>query len=211
MAKETGIKYSEYDEDYFAMIIANPYIDGMNINPVCSFPKSYNGHSLYEPKDETLKNVQFMDFLIHDHGLYVSENIKKQLDDIFPTKEKVDIANIEPMFFDTTTYFKSGDEYKKYFYLYCPRYKFMDKSKLSNIHEYPDSTEGLETITYIVLKASAIKKVPEQSRTIFEMDFHSVGWLFCLKNIKEKIESTGANGIQFEKSKDRNWYQEPPE
>ena len=44
-----------------------------------------------------------------------------------------------------------------------------------------------------------MKKMPENLRIIFELDFHKLGWIFCTKEIKEKIESAGAAGIQFEK------------
>jgi hypothetical protein len=79
------------------------------------------------------------------------------------------------------------------------------KKYLPDIEAAHDGATGLHKIKNIVLKASAVKKVPEEMRLIFRMDFHKIGWLFCLKDIKEKIESAGATGIRFEKSKDMDW------
>ena len=102
--------------------------------------------------------------------------------------------------------------YLVYYNLFFPEYKFVDKTHLQLIEGsegiiyHHDSTDGLEDIMYISFKAGMIKKIPEEKRIIFQLDFHALDWLFCLRHIKEKIESCGANGIQFEKSKDRNWH-----
>ena len=198
------IKYSEFDENYYAMVIANPYIDGMHINPICSFMQIYNEHSMYEPKDKSLKDVQFMDFLWEGYTFYISEKIKKQLDEFIPTrKNAVDYKGT--MFFDSIVYFKTGEVYNPYYALYTPKFKFIEKKYLPNIDEQHDGTTGLEKITNIVLKPSAIKKVPEEMRTVFRMDFHKVKWLFCLEHIKDKIESANATGIKLVKSKDMDW------
>jgi hypothetical protein len=123
---ETAIKHSEFDENYFAMIVANPYIDGLNINPICSFPQSYNGRTLYTPKDENLKNAHFLDFLINNHSLYVRERIKNKLDEAIPTKENARGYG-GTMFFEGGTYYKSEDKYDLYYEIYTPMYKFLEK------------------------------------------------------------------------------------
>jgi hypothetical protein len=204
MESETGWKYSDFDENYYAMVIANPHIDGMNINPICTWPLSDNGRIYFEPKDKNLKDAEFLDFLINNHDLYVSERIKKELDDFLPTR--ADAREYKgPMFFDRALYFKTEKTFEPYYQMYIPRYKFIEKKYLPGIDEQHDATTGLEKITNIVLKPSAIKKVPEELRSVFEMDFHSTGWRFCLENIKEKIEAAGATGIKCVKSKDMDW------
>ena len=215
MEKETGLKYSEYDETYYAMLIANSDSVGKsrnsNINPVCMATEVKDGTAVYTPLNKSLKNPQFMDFVNFDYNVFVSEKIKTQLDSVIPS---INNGKEGPGFFKTPSYLKAGSDYHTYYGLYFPEYKFVDKTHLSLIEGskgiiyHGDSTDGLYDITYISFKAGTIKKIPEEMRIIFELDFHKLSWKFCLKTIKEKIESCGATGIQFEKSKDRNWYNE---
>jgi hypothetical protein len=49
--------------------------------------------------------------------------------------------------------------------------------------------------------------VPEGERTIFEIDFHYLGWCFCHKSIKSKLEAAGTIGVKFVRSMDMNWWE----
>ena len=198
---EIEYKFSEYDEIYYAVIFVNYLYGNKDINPLSSPTGTKDGLLVYEPmKKNELGNPKYLDFVTNSIYFYVSEKIRNKIADIFPEIEGAPVLSKEPC-----AYFKAGDIYELYYGLVLPKYKFIDKKYLPEIKAYPDSTSGMETIEKIVLKTGAVKKVPEELRTMFQLDFHKVKWYFCLKNIKEKIESTGATGIKFIQSKEMNY------
>lgn len=155
------------------------------------------------------KQFRFLDFTPSSlGGIYVSEDVKKQLDEVIPT---AGTTSAGPVFAKNKVYLKAGGEHYPYYELFIPSCKFIDKNHVEllegskGIVYHGDCTDGLEDIVRHSFKAGTMKKMPEEARTIFKEDFHKVGWRFCLKRIKEKIEATGATGIEFVMSKDINW------
>ena len=146
--------------------------------------------------------------------LFVSERVRLLLGDAIPVW-KEDIKG--PRFSLEKCYLKAGDDYLPCYSLRLPAYKFIDKEHLKLIDGSKgivyrgDSTDGLDEIVYHSFRPGVMAKMPEAERTVFEVDFHSLGWWFCHKSIKKKLEAAGASGVTFIRSMDMNWwaYNEP--
>ena len=215
--RETGLKYSEYDEDYYVILLESGKEGNMIVNPRVGATETKDDLLVWTPFKPIYKNHKefcFTDILRAGyHHMLVSERVRKELGDAFPEWEK----GIKGPAFTGKCYLKVGDEHLPYYNLHLPAYKFIDKGHLKlidgskGIVYHGDSTSGLEDIVYHSFRPGVMAKMPEMERTIFEVDFHGLGWWFCHKSIKEKLEATGATGMKFVRSMDMNWweYNEP--
>ena len=215
---ETGLKYSEYDEDYYALLHESGKEGNVIVNPrVGATMEQKDGLRVYTPFKPIYKEhkeFRFLDILREGYRhMLVSERVRKELGNMIPEWEK----GMKGPAFSEKCYLKAGEEYLPYYSLYLPDYKFIDKSRLKLIDNskgivyHGDSTSGLDDIVYHSFRPGVMAKTPEAERTIFEIDFHGLGWWFCLKSIKDKLEAAGATGVKFVRSMDMNWweYNEP--
>jgi len=215
---ETGLKYSEYDEDYYAILLESGKEGNVIVNPRVGATWEKKDDLMvwtpFEPIYKNHKEFRFTDIFRGGYRhMFVSERVRKELGDIVPEWEK----GIKGPVFTGKCYLKVGDSYLPYYSLHLPDYKFIDKNHLKLIDGskgiicHHDSTDGLEDIVYHSFRPGVMAKMPEMERTIFEVDFHGLGWWFCHKNIKEKLKATEATGVTFVRSMDMNWweYNEP--
>lgn len=214
---ETGLKYSEYDEDYYAILLESGKEGNAIINPRVGATGEKDGLMVWTPFQPIYKNHKefcFTDILRGGYRhMFVSERVREELGDAIPEWKK----GIKGPAFTAKCYLKNGDNYLPYYSLQLPDYKFIDKDHLKLIEGskgiiyHGDSTSGLEDIVYHSFRPGVMAKMPEMERIVFEVDFHGLGWWFCHKSIKEKLEATGATGVKFVRSMDMNWweYNEP--
>lgn len=209
---ETGLKYSEYDEDYYAILLESGQDGNVIVNPTVGATGEKDGLLVWTPFGPIYKNhkeFRFTDILRGGYRhMFVSERVRMQLGDVIPEWEK----GIKGPALGRKCYLMAGDDYLPYYSLQLPAYKFIDKDHLKltenskGIIYHGDSTSGLEDIVYHSFKAGMMMKMPETERTVFEIDFHSLGWWFCHKSIKEKLEAAEATGVKFVRSMDMNWW-----
>lgn len=214
---ETGLKYSEYDEDYYAMLLERGKEGNTIINPRVAATGQKDGLLVWEPFGPVYgnhKDFRYTDILREGYGhMLVCERVRQELGDAIPEWSK----GIKGPAFGSKSYLKDGEKYLPYYSLRIPAYKFIDKAHLKltdgskGIVYHGDSTSGLEDIMYHSFRSGVMAKMPEAERTVFEVDFHALGWWFCHKSIKDKLEAAGATGVKFVRSMDMNWweYNEP--
>ena len=214
---ETGLKYSEYDEDYYAVLLEGGKEGNVIVNPRVGQTEEKDELPVltpFEPIYKDHKEFRFTDILrARYHHMLVSESVREALEGSIPEWGN----GIKGPTLASKCYLKAGGEYLPYYNLYLPAYKFIDKNHLKlidgskGIIYHGDMTDGLDDIVYHSFRSAMMAKVPEAERTLFEVDFHGLGWWFCHKNIKEKLESAGATGVRFVRSMDMNWweYNEP--
>jgi hypothetical protein len=227
MAIETGYTYSEFDENYYYMAVTDELSEfdekgkykknTDNKNPDLTLVGRYDDPKLLcQPMTTKKVKAIYLDFMLaplSKFRLLVSERVKEQLDDIFQTIDELDDRNTRPVFWSKQyivkqRYEEFGDPCV-YYALHFPRYKFIDLAQIPEIKEHHHGEiKSFGDLKYIVLDARAIKAVPEEKRQVFSMDWIKLFWKFCTKDIKDKIESTGATGIKFIKSRDKNFEME---
>jgi len=210
---ETGLKYSEYDEDYYAILLEKGKEGNIIINPKVGATDKKDGLLVWTPFKPIYKNhkeFRFTDIVCGGYQhMFVSERVRNELGDTIPEWRQ----GIKGPAFTGKCYLKAVDDYLPYYSLQLPAYKFIDKSHLKiidgskGIIYQGDSTDGLEDIVYHSFRQGVMAKMPETERTLFEVDFHSLGWWFCHKGIMEKLEAAGATGVKFVRSMDMNWWE----
>ena len=58
-----SFKYSEMDENYYAMIVKSPYMGNRNENPLVHCRGTHEDSRLYTLVDENKKDVKFLDLM----------------------------------------------------------------------------------------------------------------------------------------------------
>ncbi|MDR2912011.1 MAG: hypothetical protein LBV38_01735 [Alistipes sp.] len=210
---ETGLKYSEYDEDYYAMLIERGLDGDVIVNPGIGATGEKDDLIVWTPHKQIYKDhkeFRFTDIFRERSGsMFISERVREALTDAIPQWVK----GIKGPSIGGECYVDTGKELLTYYYLSVPAYKFIDKDHLKLIEGskgivyHGDSTSGLEDIAYLSFRSGVMAKTPEAERLIFEIDFHALGWWFCHKSIKERLEAAGATGLKFVRSMDMNWHE----